>query len=70
VERNGSITSGNSAYDYDTHVPLIWYGWKVKRRVITSPVNIYDIAPTLSSLLGITWPNGSMGSPVRELVEP
>lgn len=69
VERNGSISSGNSAYDYDTHVPLIWYGWKIKRKSILSPVNMNDIAPTLSTLLGTTWPNGAMGTPIKEIVE-
>jgi len=69
VESNGSITSGNSAYSYDVHVPLIWYGWKVKRRSILSPVNMTDISPTLSTLLGITWPNGATGNPIRELIE-
>ncbi len=69
VERNGTISSGNSAYDYDTHVPLIWYGWKIKRKSILSPININDITPTLSTLLGITWPNGSMGTPIKEIIE-
>ncbi|HOZ14598.1 MAG TPA: alkaline phosphatase family protein [Tenuifilaceae bacterium] len=69
VERNGSVSSGNSAYDYDTHVPLIWYGWKMKRKSILSPVNMNDVAPTLSTLLGTTWPNGSMGTPIKEIVE-
>ena len=69
VESNGHVTSGNSSYNYDVHVPLIWYGWKVKRRSILAPVNIIDIAPTLSTLLGVTWPNGSNGNPVKELIE-
>lgn len=69
VERNGTISSGNSAYDYDTHVPLIWYGWKMKRKSILSPINMNDIAPTLSTLLGTTWPNGSLGTPIKEIVE-
>lgn len=69
VESNGSVTSGNSAYSYDVHVPLIWYGWKIKRRSILSPVNMTDISPTLSTLLGITWPNGATGNPIRELIE-
>lgn len=69
VESNGTITSGNSAYSYDVHVPLIWYGWKIKRRSILSPVNMTDISPTLSTLLGITWPNGATGNPIRELIE-
>jgi predicted AlkP superfamily pyrophosphatase or phosphodiesterase len=69
VERNGSITTANSAYNYDTHVPLIWYGWKIKRKAILTPVSMTDIAPTLSTLLGITWPNGATGNPIRELIE-
>jgi len=69
VESNGGVTSGNSAYNYDVHVPLIWYGWKIKRRSILSPVNMTDISPTLSTLLGITWPNGATGNPIKELIE-
>jgi len=69
VESNGTVTSGNSSYSYDVHVPLIWYGWKVKRRSILTPVNLTDIAPTLSTLLGITWPNGATGNPIKELIE-
>ncbi len=69
VESNGHVTSGNSSYSYDVHVPLIWYGWKVKRRSILAPVNLIDIAPTLSTLMGITWPNGATGNPIKELIE-
>ena len=69
VERNGSITSANSPYDYDSHVPLIFYGWKAKRKSVLTPVYINDIAPTLSILLGITWPNGATGTPIKEMLE-
>ena len=69
VESNGTVTSGNSAYSYDVHVPLIWYGWKVKRRSILSPIDMTDVSPTLSTMLGITWPNGATGTPIRELIE-
>jgi len=69
VERNGNITSANSPYDYDSHVPLIFYGWKAKRKSVLTPVYINDIAPTLSILLGITWPNGATGSPIKEMLE-
>ncbi len=69
IERNGNITSANSPYDYDTHVPLIFYGWKAKRKSVLSPVLMNDIAPTLSVLLGITWPNGAIGTPIKEMLE-
>jgi arylsulfatase A-like enzyme len=69
VERNGNVTSANSSYSYDTHVPLIWYGWKMKRRQILTPVNMSDIAPTVSTLIGISWPNGATGKPIREIID-
>jgi bisphosphoglycerate-independent phosphoglycerate mutase (AlkP superfamily) len=69
VEKNGSITSANSPYNYDSHVPLIWYGWKMKRKQVLAPVNISDIAPTISTLMGIGWPSGASGKPIREVIE-
>ena len=45
-------TDHNSGYSCNTHVPLIWYGWKVKKQKIFSQVNITDIAPTVSVALG------------------
>ena len=63
------VVSHNSAYSYDTHVPLMWYGWKIKRGVIARPVSITDIAPTISTLLDISFPNSCTGNIILELVE-
>ena len=51
-----------SPYPYDTHVPLLMYGpaWLKPGRVDT-PVEMVDLAPTLSSLLGVPAPSSSMG---------
>jgi predicted AlkP superfamily pyrophosphatase or phosphodiesterase len=68
IEKNGSATTHNSSYSYDTHVPLIWYGWKVKRATIFDPVDMIDIAPTISYFLNITSPNASIGKPIIGLV--
>lgn len=40
-------------YDYDTHVPLLWYGVGVKPGVRTEKVGVDDLAPTLAHLLGL-----------------
>lgn len=58
-----------SAYTYDTHVPVIFYGWGIKNGSSVAHHNITDIAPTLSMLLQIKLPNGCTGEPVRELLE-
>ncbi|HOY38621.1 MAG: alkaline phosphatase family protein [Bacteroidales bacterium] len=58
-----------SAYNYDTHVPLLWYGWKVKKNTVLDNVNITDIAPTISQMLQMPMPSHSSGQPIIELIK-
>jgi len=67
VDKDDYVTNHNSPYDYDSHVPLIWYGWSVNRASVTRKVNISDMAATLSGLCKIPLPNASTGSPMDEL---
>jgi predicted AlkP superfamily pyrophosphatase or phosphodiesterase len=62
------VTNHNSPYEYDSHVPLIWYGWTVNRATVTRQVNITDIAATLSTLCKIPYPNACTGEPMFELI--
>lgn len=61
-------TTHGSLYEYDSHVPLIFYGWNLKPREVVSPINITDIAPTLAALLHILAPSGCIGTAVPEVV--
>jgi predicted AlkP superfamily pyrophosphatase or phosphodiesterase len=68
VEKEGDfVTDHNSPYEYDSHVPLIWYGWTVNRSAVTRQVNMIDIAATLSSLCKVPYPNACTGEPMFEL---
>ncbi|SDL48470.1 Type I phosphodiesterase / nucleotide pyrophosphatase [Salinimicrobium catena] len=60
--RTGS-THG-SGQNYDTHAPLIFYGKGIKSGNTLERTEIVDIAPTISALLGISFPNGSTGRPL------
>jgi hypothetical protein len=60
-------TTHGSGFTYDTHVPMLWYGWKIPSVSTVKPYEIPDIAPTLSLLLNIRMPNGSTGQPIIEL---
>ena len=68
VEKTDYVTDHNSPYEYDSHVPLLWYGWTVNRATVTRKVNMNDIAVTLSSLSRIPYPNASTGEPLLELM--
>jgi hypothetical protein len=50
-----------SPNDYDTHVPMLWFGAGVPQSVRAERVGIDDIAPTLSALLGIPAPPAARG---------
>ena len=58
--RTGS-THG-SGLNYDTHVPLIFYGQGISKGATLKRTHITDIAPTMSALLGISFPNAATGN--------
>lgn len=59
-----------SPYEYDTHVPLIFWGAGIRKGASSAPADIADIAPTLCALLGVTAPAGSEGRVLTEVVSP
>lgn len=69
VEKISENESYHSSYMGDNHVPLIWYGWKIRRATINRPVYQTDIAATLSHFLDISRPNSATGNVILELVE-
>ncbi|KFD38163.1 hypothetical protein AT05_11560 [Schleiferia thermophila str. Yellowstone] len=62
-------TTHGSIYTYDTHVPILFYGYNIRHGNTTRPVYVTDIAPTLSFLLNIPLPNAAVGRPLFELTE-
>ena len=56
-----------SWYTYDTHIPLVWYGWNIKKGRSGKTVYMTDIAPTLAYLLRIQMPPASIGKVLEEL---
>ncbi|TDQ28957.1 alkaline phosphatase PafA [Zeaxanthinibacter enoshimensis] len=75
VPKAGYISYGKtgsthgSAQIYDTHVPLLFYGAGIRQGSTTERTEIPDIAPTISVLLGIAYPNGTTGEPIGEVLE-
>lgn len=59
-------TGHGNPWTYDTHVPIMFYGWGIKPGNTIRKVHITDIAPTLSMLLNMRLPNGATGQPIAE----
>jgi predicted AlkP superfamily pyrophosphatase or phosphodiesterase len=53
---------------YDTHIPLVWYGWHVKTGYTNRETYMTDIAPTLAALLHIQMPNACIGKVIEEIM--
>jgi predicted AlkP superfamily pyrophosphatase or phosphodiesterase len=53
-----------SGLNYDTHVPLLFFGKGITHGETMEKTVIPDIAPTISALLGISFPNSATGQPL------
>lgn len=62
-------TSHGSAFNYDTHVPLLWYGANISAKDCFRPIQIVDIAPTLIHLLNLQRSGAMTGTPILEILE-
>lgn len=65
---NAGTTHG-SWNPYDSHIPLVWYGWGVKQGKTNREVYMTDIAPTISAMLHIQMPDGSIGHVIEEIMK-
>jgi arylsulfatase A-like enzyme len=62
-------TTHGSAYNFDTHVPLLFMGWKIAQGSTSEATTITDIVPTICSLMGLQMPSATGGQPVEEILE-
>lgn len=58
-----------SSQSYDTHVPLLFYGNGIQSGSTSERTEITDIAPTISSLLKISFPNSTTGNPISKVLK-
>lgn len=68
-ERARKGTSHGSAFSYDTHVPLLWFGKNVPNQEIFDDLEITSIAATLTHILFLQRPNALTGVPILQLLK-
>lgn len=69
IEQREAGTTHGSGFAYDTHVPLLWYGWKIPQGQSYKYQSITDIVPTLAFLLNIKLPDSTTGQPILDILE-
>jgi predicted AlkP superfamily pyrophosphatase or phosphodiesterase len=54
---------------YDSHIPLLWYGWGIKQGKTNKETYMTDIAPTVAALLHIQMPSGCIGHVIEDVMK-
>lgn len=60
-------TSHGTPYNYDSHVPIVFMGPGIKAGTFRGRITVNDIAPTLSEMLEVETPSGSIGRALEEI---
>ena len=68
IQSAATGTSHISPYNYDTHVPVIFMGPRIKPGRYNTKIAVNDIAPTLANMLDVETPNGSVGRVLDEML--
>ncbi|MFT3886148.1 MAG: alkaline phosphatase family protein [Flavobacteriales bacterium] len=62
-------TEHGAPWNYDTHVPVIFYGKGIVPGEVVRRTAITDIVPTLCMLIGCELPDAAIGDPVPEVLQ-
>ena len=68
IEGGSTGTTHGAWYPYDAHIPLLWYGWGIKKGKSNKETYMTDISPTIAALLHIQMPSGSVGKVIEEVM--
>ena len=62
-------TSHGTPYDYDTHIPIVFWWNGVSSETVQREVHSIDIAPTLAAYAGFSFPHSIDGKVLTEVVQ-
>ena len=68
IEYGPTGTSHGTPYSYDTHVPLLFFGWHIKAGQTSDRKVITEIAPTIAQKIKVAFPNGTEGNVLNEIL--
>jgi hypothetical protein len=54
---------------YDSHIPLVFYGWNVNQGKLNRETYMTDISATLAAMLQIQMPSGCVGHVITEVMK-
>ncbi len=61
--------NSGSGYNYDSHVPLIWYGMELQSGVVYENVSLEHITPTISTIFNFPLPETAGNDAIKGVVD-
>ena len=68
--RSATGTTHGTPYNYDAHIPLVLMGPRIKPGTYSDHVALNDLAPTITTIVGVDPPSGSSGRVLTEALTP
>jgi len=71
IESRSGDTSGtehSAGWNYDTHVPVLFFGQGIAPGEVVRRTAVVDIVPTLTMIIGCALPDASVGEVVHEVI--
>ncbi|MDE3234649.1 MAG: alkaline phosphatase family protein [Bacteroidota bacterium] len=75
IAKSGIMDAGKTGmshgawYNYDAHIPLLFYGWGINHGRLNRETYMTDISATIASLLHIQMPSGCVGKVIGEVLQ-
>lgn len=70
IEYGMQGTTHGSVYNYDAHVPALFFGYGIKTGETSQVYDITDLAPTVCSIVRIPVPSASIGKVITSVAQP
>ncbi len=64
----GKGTTHGSGWNYDTHVPVIFFGQGISHGEVLRRTAVADIVPTITMLVGCALPDAAVGEAIPEVI--
>ncbi|MEO8588040.1 MAG: alkaline phosphatase family protein [Flavobacteriales bacterium] len=61
-------TEHSTGWNYDTHVPVLFFGQGIVHGEVVRRTAVADIVPTLTMIIGCALPDAAVGEPVPEVI--
>ena len=69
IDYDKTGTTHGTAFSYDTHVPIIFFGKGIQKGNSLRQIFITDIAATICLLMNLPYTNGNIGNPISEALK-